>query len=63
VLPDYRGQGIWTEWARPLLHKLSGLYMVDVMCGPDSQPFYASGNAAIHGNGDKESLVHEAAFA
>ena len=41
VLPDYRGQGIGTELARRLLHKLNGLYMVDVMCDPDVQPFYA----------------------
>ncbi len=41
VLPDYRGQGIGTELVRRLLHKLNGLYMVDVMCDPGIQPFYA----------------------
>lgn len=41
VLPDYRGQGIGTELARRLLHRLNGLYMVDVICDPDVQPFYA----------------------
>ncbi len=41
VLPDYRGQGIGTELVRRLLHKLKGLYMVDVMCDRDMQPFYA----------------------
>lgn len=37
----YRGQGIGTELVRRLLHKLSGLHMVDVMCDPDVQPFCA----------------------
>lgn len=41
VLPDYRGQGIGTELVRRLLHKVRNLYMVDVMCDPDVQPFYA----------------------
>ena len=41
VLPDYRGQGIGTELVRRLLHKLNGLYMVDVLCDPGLQPFYA----------------------
>ena len=40
VLPDYRGRGIGTELARRLLHRLNGLYMVDVMCDCNVQPFY-----------------------
>jgi ribosomal protein S18 acetylase RimI-like enzyme len=40
VLPDYQGQGIGTELVRRMLATLSGLYMVDLMCDPDLQPFY-----------------------
>lgn len=41
VLSDYRGQGIGTELVKRLLCQVNGLYMVDVMCDPDLQPFYA----------------------
>lgn len=40
VLPAYRGQGIGSELARRMLARLSQLYMVDLICDPDVQPFY-----------------------
>lgn len=40
VLPAYRGQGIGHELMRRVLSRLSGLYMVDVLCDPHVQPFY-----------------------
>lgn len=40
VLPAYQGVGIGTELARRMLEKLSGLYMVDLICDPELQPFY-----------------------
>ena len=41
VLPFYRGRGIGSELVRLLLEELGDLYMVDVICDPDLQPFYA----------------------
>jgi ribosomal protein S18 acetylase RimI-like enzyme len=41
VLEPYRGQGIGTALMRRMLEKLGDLYMVDLMCDPDLQPFYA----------------------
>ena len=41
VLPSYQGQGIGTELVRRMLEKLSGLYMIDLLCDPEVQPFYA----------------------
>lgn len=40
VLPAYRGQGIGSELVRRMLDKLRHLYMIDLMCDPDVQPFY-----------------------
>jgi ribosomal protein S18 acetylase RimI-like enzyme len=40
VLPEYQGQGIGSELVRHLLAKLRDLYMVDLICDPDVQPFY-----------------------
>jgi ribosomal protein S18 acetylase RimI-like enzyme len=40
VLPAYRGQGVGTELVRRLLGRLSGLYMVDVSCDAELEPFY-----------------------
>lgn len=40
VLPAYQGQGIGSELARRMLDRLSHLYMVDLLCDPDLQPFY-----------------------
>ncbi len=40
VLPSYQGQGIGSELVRRLLARLSYLYMVDLVCDPELQPFY-----------------------
>jgi GNAT superfamily N-acetyltransferase len=40
VLPAYRGKGIGGELVRRMLAKLDHLYMVDLLCDPDVQPFY-----------------------
>lgn len=41
VLPPYRGRGIGTTLVRRLLDQLGGLYMIDVTCDEEVQPFYA----------------------
>ncbi|MBP9762006.1 GNAT family N-acetyltransferase [Patescibacteria group bacterium] len=41
VLPDYQAQGIGQELMGKMLEKLKNLYMVDLMCDPSVQPFYA----------------------
>ena len=40
VLPEYRGQGIGTELMRRLLARLEHLYMVDLSCDAELEPFY-----------------------
>jgi len=41
VLPEYQGRGIGGELVRRMLARLDGLYMVDLLCDPALQPFYA----------------------
>ena len=41
VLRDYRDRGIGSELMRRMLIRLDGLYMVDLLCDPKLQPFYA----------------------
>ena len=41
VLPAYRGRGLGSELVRRLLARLEPLYMVDLVCDPELQPFYA----------------------
>lgn len=41
VLPAYQGHGIGSELVRRLLEHLRDLYMIDLICDPDVQPFYA----------------------
>jgi ribosomal protein S18 acetylase RimI-like enzyme len=41
VLPSYRQQGIGSELVRQMLETLRGLYMVDLVCDPELQGFYA----------------------
>lgn len=40
VLEGRRGEGIGSELVRRMLAKLRHLYMIDLMCDPDVQPFY-----------------------
>jgi GNAT superfamily N-acetyltransferase len=40
VLPAYQHQGIATELVKRLLAQLDHLYMVDVCCDADLEPFY-----------------------
>jgi ribosomal protein S18 acetylase RimI-like enzyme len=40
VLPEHQGCGIGSELVRRMLVKLRDLYMVDLICDPDIQPFY-----------------------
>ena len=42
VLPEFRGRGIGRELVRRVLGKLDRLYMVDLVCDEELQPFYAS---------------------
>jgi ribosomal protein S18 acetylase RimI-like enzyme len=41
VLPAHQGQGIGATLVTRLLARLSHLYMVDLLCDADVQPFYA----------------------
>jgi predicted N-acetyltransferase YhbS len=36
----YRKQGIGAELVRRMLDTLKAIYMVDLVCDPDVQPFY-----------------------
>lgn len=40
VLPIYRGQGVGTKLVNRMLATVGNLYMVDLVCDPDVQPFY-----------------------
>jgi ribosomal protein S18 acetylase RimI-like enzyme len=40
VLPDYQDRGIGTGLMRRMLDQLRHLYMIDLLCDPDVQPFY-----------------------
>ncbi|WP_318672333.1 MULTISPECIES: GNAT family N-acetyltransferase [Paenibacillus] len=41
VIPEYQGRGIGKELTARMLERLKGLYMVDLLCDPDVQEFYA----------------------
>jgi ribosomal protein S18 acetylase RimI-like enzyme len=41
VLPTYQGRGIGSELVGQMLEKLRDLYMIDLLCDADVQPFYA----------------------
>ncbi len=41
VLLEHRGQGIGTALMRRMLDTLRDLYMIDLLCDEDVQPFYA----------------------
>ncbi len=40
VIESMQGRGIGSELARRMVAKLRSLYMVDLVCDPDLQPFY-----------------------
>lgn len=40
VLPEYRKQGIGRELVKRLLERLSGYYMIDLICDDGLRPFY-----------------------
>ena len=40
VLPAYQGRGIGSELMRRMLERLRQIYMIDLICDPDVQPFY-----------------------
>jgi len=40
VLPAYQHQGIGKILVETMLEQLRGLYMIDLLCDPDLQPFY-----------------------
>jgi ribosomal protein S18 acetylase RimI-like enzyme len=40
VLPAYQKQGIGSALVTRMLARLRHLYMIDLMCDPDLQPFY-----------------------
>ena len=41
VLPAYQGSGIGSELVRRMLERLRQIYMIDLICDTDVQPFYA----------------------
>ncbi len=41
VLPPYQGRGIGMELMRRMLEALRELYMIDLLCDEEVQPFYA----------------------
>lgn len=67
VLPAYQAQGIGSELLQRMLAKLGQLYMIDLICDPDVQPFYARfgmqpWSAMVLRNHDRQScsvLDHE----
>ena len=40
VLPAYRGRGVGQELVRRMLDRLKTMYMVDLLCDTELQPFY-----------------------
>ncbi|HNP72916.1 MAG TPA: GNAT family N-acetyltransferase [Kouleothrix sp.] len=41
ILPGYQDQGIGSELMRRMLARLHDLYMIDLLCDVELQPFYA----------------------
>lgn len=41
VLPGWQGRGIGGELVRRMIERLRNLYMIDLLCDPELQPYYA----------------------
>ncbi|MEN1969235.1 GNAT family N-acetyltransferase [Lentibacillus sp. N15] len=44
VLPAYQGRGIGNEMVARILDELKDIYMIDLMCDENLQPFYEKNN-------------------
>jgi ribosomal protein S18 acetylase RimI-like enzyme len=60
VLPAYHNQGIGTELVKRMLEELNQIYMIDLICDKDLQPFYekfkmVSSNGMILRNYNRQS--------
>lgn len=40
VVPEFQGKGIGTALTERMLKRLQGLYMIDLLCDTETQPFY-----------------------
>lgn len=40
VLPEYQNKGIGTELIKRMFQELEGLYMIDLLCDQNLQPYY-----------------------
>ncbi|MHC0038318.1 GNAT family N-acetyltransferase [Pseudoneobacillus sp. C159] len=40
VLPEYQNRGIGKELVERMLQELNGLYMIDLLCDEELQPYY-----------------------
>lgn len=59
VLPEYQGRGIGGELVRRMLARLADLYMIDLVCDPELQGFYAKhGLQPLPGMGRRD-LAHQ----
>lgn len=60
VIPDFKQRGIGSELVKRMLAVLKDIYMIDLMCDADVQPFYARlgmrpYTGMIHRNYDRQS--------
>lgn len=60
VLPEYKNVGIGKELVERMLKELRGIYMIDLMCDSDLQPYYqqfgmAKSSGMIIRNYEKQS--------
>jgi ribosomal protein S18 acetylase RimI-like enzyme len=50
VLPEHQSRGVGQELTRRMLEKLKGLYVIDLLCDRELQPFYVRmGMKPAHG--------------
>ncbi|MGF9698052.1 GNAT family N-acetyltransferase [Paenibacillus sp. MABNR03] len=40
VVPEFQGKGIGTTLTERMLNRLQSLYMIDLLCDAETQPFY-----------------------